>query len=311
MSTYKDDLEMFLSLPVEKKDYIFSDDSEKFIHASLKILNKLFPNNNKIVPKKFKALVKELYRHPTVIQGGGNTPDESRVVFQKNGTKTTPNDDSVIIEMEMRSNVMDFQMVSSIVMLLFSVYIAYLVYVRYCDLDRMVGISGQADIVLNSFKKAIESNRDVVSKDYLSFFMMWGRYFHNIGNNIFDEESKLILDLLKKTCETTTETLLKNLEARCMNPASVADWASAWLVPGSVTECMKSITINTTLQVQAEQGLLIAEITKKKDDLVGLARLSHGLGTFALLSILHKVGYLRNPPTYMAKLSKSKLLALK
>jgi len=310
-TTYKQALELFLTSPPDSKTYTFSEESEEFMKTSIEAINKLMPPKNKIKIGKFKQLVRGLYRHPTIKTGG--TPLRitrgKKTRSKKDDVDDVPNhdDELVAISFKMRSNVMDFQMVSSIVMLLFSVYLAYLVYVRYTELDNALGLTGQGNMIMDSFKKALEENR---RDQNLNFFMFLMKYFQSFGQNILEEEGRVIIDLLKKTGETTTQNILSNIKDHCMNPDTMTDWMTSYLVPGSVTECISRVTENTTYKVLAEQGMLIAEIDKKKNDLVGLARLSHGLGSFAVMSLFHKIGYLRNPPVYVANINRRNLMQI-
>lgn len=314
-TTYKQALELFLTTPPDSKTYTFSEESEEFMKTSIEAINKLMPPKNKIKIGKFKQLVRGLYRHPTILNGG--TPPLRNTKKKKTKSKRQAEDDEdgdvvnddelVAISFKMKSNVMDFQMVSSIVMLLFSVYLAYLVYVRYTELDNALGLTGQGNMIMDSFKRALEENR---RDQNLNFFMFLMKYFQSFGQNILEEEGRVIIDLLKKTGETTTQNILSNIKDHCMNPDTMTDWMTSYLVPGSVTECISRVTENTTYKVLAEQGMLIAEIDKKKNDLVGLARLSHGLGSFAVMSLFHKIGYLRNPPVYVANINRRNLMQI-
>lgn len=312
-TTYKQALELFLKTPPDSNSYTFSEESENFIETSIEAMNKLMPPKNKIKIGKFKQLVRELYRHPTVKNGG--TPLRKKKTKSKRQDhdgddimdNENANDEAMAVSFKMKSNVMDFQMVTSIAMLLFSIYLAYLVYVRYTELDSALGLTGQGNMVLESFKKALEENR----KDQnLSFFMFLVKYFQSVGQNILEEEGRIIVDLLKKTGETTTKNMVDNLKVHCMNTEAVSDWVTSYLVPGSVTECISRVTENTTYKVLAEQGMIIAGIEKKKNDLVGLARISHSLGSVAVMSLFHKIGYLRNPPVYVANISRRSLRQL-
>lgn len=308
-TNYKEELELFLTTPPETKAYTFSEESDQFIKTSIEVLNKILPPTSKIKIGKFKQLVRELYRHPTIIKNNGGTPSEQgRKTRSKKKTKEYVNDNELVaISFKMKSNVMDFQMVSSIVMLLFSVYLAYLVYVRYTELDNALGLTGQGDMIKESFKKALEDNK---RNDTLSFFMFWMNYFQHVGQNILEEEGRIIIDLLKKTGETTMKNMMMNLKDHCMNSDTMTDWVTSYLVPGSVSECAARVTESTMYKVLAEQGMIIAEIDKKKNDLVGLARLSHTLGSIALMSIFHKIGYLRNPPVYVADINRRNLMQI-
>ena len=309
-TTYKQALELFLKTPADSKSYTFSEESEDFIQTSIATMNKLMPSKDKIKIGKFKQLVRELYRHPTVKTGG--SPSKGKKTKSKrqdsnDDDEDDKNDDVMAISFKMKSNVMDFQMVSSIVMLLFSIYLAYLVFVRYTELDNALGLTGQGNMIMESFKKALEENR---RDNNLTFFMFLSKYFQSVGRNIWEEEGRIIIDLLKKTGETTTKNMIDNLKVHCMNTDAVSDWVSSYLVPSSVTECISRVTENTTYKVLAEQGMIIAGIEKKKNDLVGLARISHSLGSVAVMSIFHKIGYLRNPPVYVANISRRNLMQI-
>jgi hypothetical protein len=313
-TTYKQALELFLTTPPETKSYTFSEESEEFMKRSIETINKIMPPKNKIKISKFKQLVRELYRHPTIKYGGTVTTRGKKTKTKKQEVDADGVDDHVdddnelmAISFKMKSNVMDFQMVTSIVMLLFSIYLAYLVFVRYTELDNTLGLTGQGHIIMDSFKKALEANR---RDNNLSFFMFLMKYFQSFGQNILEEEGRILIDLLKKTGETTTQNIMANIKDHCMNPDTMTDWMTSYLVPGSVSECISRVTENTTYKVLAEQGMIIAEIDKKKNDLVALARLSQGLGSTAVMSIFHKIGYLRNPPVYVANISRRNLMQI-
>jgi len=311
-TTYKQALELFLTTPSDSKIYTFPEEAEEFMKTSIETINKLMPPKNKIKISKFKQLVRELYRHPTIKNGGGTplriTRGKKTKSKRQDDDEDDVNDDEVFtMESQLKVNVMDSQMILSIVALLISIYLASLVYERYTELDNALGLSGQGNLILESFKTALEENR---RDNNLTFFMFLTKYFQSVGRNIWEEEGRIVIDLLKKTGETTTKNMIDNLKEHCLNPEAVSDWVTSYINPSGVTECISRVTENTTYKVLAEQGMIIAGIEKKKNDLVALARISHTLGSAAVMSLFHKIGYVLNPPVLVTNMNRRSLRQL-